>query len=361
MGIGAGGSDARTDQGLELARTYWTDLVRPLLDAHAPGLSRSAARVGPGSEVLGYDDAMSRDHDWGPCLQVFVSAEHVAQVRALLEHQVPREFAGLPTRFARTGQTRDRLHIDVLTVGQFARDRLGFDPRRGVTTAQWLSLTGQAALEVTAGAVFEDPSGELSALRGALAWYPDDLWHYLLACAWHYLDQELPLMARAGERGDELGSRVIAARLVDTTIHLAFLIRRTWAPYPKWRGTAFAALDLPPTLGAALAEALGAPDWRSRMDALAGALTVVAQLQADAALPAVAPACVPFWDRPFVHVNPDLVAALLSQSGTARTLPLGVGGIEQVTRSVDVLTDPAARLAWAARYSRSGTHHPLFG
>ena len=72
-------------------------------------------------------------------------------------------------------------------------------------------MTGQAALEITAGAVFVDETGELTRLRDALEWYPDDLWRHVIACDWQRLDQELPLMSRAGERGDDLGSRVVAA------------------------------------------------------------------------------------------------------------------------------------------------------
>ena len=93
--------------------------------------------------------------------------------------------------------------------------RLEFDPRHAPTPQDWLSLTGQVALEVVGGEVFEDTGGALTALRAAMDWYPDDLWRYLVACDWRRIDQELPLMGRAADRGDDLGSRVFAARLVD--------------------------------------------------------------------------------------------------------------------------------------------------
>jgi hypothetical protein len=66
------------------------------------------------------------------------------------------------------------------------------------------TTTGQAALEVVSGAVFEDQTDELTGLRDALAWYPDDMWRYVVACDWQRLDQELPLLGRVGARGDEL-------------------------------------------------------------------------------------------------------------------------------------------------------------
>jgi hypothetical protein len=44
-------------------------------------------------------------------------------------------------------------------VGSFLIERLGFDPREPMTTPHWLSLSGQAVLEVTAGPVFVDEVG----------------------------------------------------------------------------------------------------------------------------------------------------------------------------------------------------------
>ena len=131
--------------------------------------------------------------------------------------------------------------------------RLEFDPRHAPTPQDWLSLTGPVALEVVGGEVFEDTGGALTALRAAMDWYPDDLWRYLVACDWRRIDQELPLMGRAADRGDDLGSRVIAARLVDATMHLGFLLCRAWPPYAKWRGTLFGRLPLPPGVALNLA------------------------------------------------------------------------------------------------------------
>lgn len=51
--------------GSELSRRFHEEAVRPLLLARWPRLPYAAGRLGHGSEVLGLDDAMSRDHDWG--------------------------------------------------------------------------------------------------------------------------------------------------------------------------------------------------------------------------------------------------------------------------------------------------------
>ena len=155
--------------GIALARAYWRDVVGPLLDVAAPSVPRAVARLGSGSDVLGLDDEMSRDHDWGLRLQVVVAPDVRADIVAALEQRVPETYAGLPTRLTFTGRSAASLAVDVLTLDELLASRLGFDPRARPTTADWLSLTGQAVLEITAGEIFEDGAGELTAAREALA------------------------------------------------------------------------------------------------------------------------------------------------------------------------------------------------
>lgn len=331
--------------GRDLARAYYEQLVRPLLLSRWPSLPHAAGRLGTGSDVLGLDDETSRDHDWGLRLSLFVDEAMTTQVRSFLGEALPETFLDLPTRFVFTGQTQADHHIDVDSVASFAVARLGFDPRLPMEPADWLSLTGQAVLEIIGGPVFADESGELSAVRAALDGYPDDLWRYVVACGWLRVEEELPLMSRAGERGDDLGSRVIAARLVDVMIGLAFVLERRWAPYSKWRGTLFDALPCAVAVKPPLVAALGASDWRDRQRALGDALDGLLATQRRAGLPAPEPASLPFWDRPFLQPNEAIAAAVLAEvdDPVVRALPRGRGSIEQRTGNVAILVDPEAR------------------
>ncbi|MGW6509166.1 DUF4037 domain-containing protein, partial [Streptomyces niveus] len=65
--------------GLELSRILYEEAVRPVLDSAYPGLRYAAARVGSGSEVLGFDSARSADHEWGPRLNLFLAPDDVAE------------------------------------------------------------------------------------------------------------------------------------------------------------------------------------------------------------------------------------------------------------------------------------------
>jgi hypothetical protein len=64
------GTRATFVPGLQLSRAFYAEAVRPLLDEEFPGLRHAAARLGPGSEVLGFDTERSTDHDWGPRLEL---------------------------------------------------------------------------------------------------------------------------------------------------------------------------------------------------------------------------------------------------------------------------------------------------
>lgn len=323
--------------GLELSRSYFDDVIRPALDDALPGLPYAAARLGGGSEVLGLDDETSTDHDWGPQLSIPVAAEHHEAVLERLEEAVPETYAGRPTRFATAHDPEMRLRVTLSEVGDLLRATLGFDPLDSVTTFDWLRLTGQAVLEVTSGEVFMDRVGDLCRARTMLTWYPDDVWAWAIACDWHRLDQELPLMSRAGHRDDDLGSRVIAARLVHIAMHLGFLLERTWPPYAKWFGTSFARLPHASDTLADLRRCLVISSWEERQDALADALRRLLLLQKGRGLLS-ADGLAPFFDRPYLHVPSRLIADLLSLAGpTLAALTVGTGTLEQRTTNVDVL------------------------
>ena len=293
--------------GAELGRRFYAEAVRPLLDAEFPGLPYAAAHLGQGSDVLGYDTAMSRDHDWGPTVTLFLpeaEAGRAPAIRSMLAARLPDEFCGHRVHPARP--------VVTTTVRAFARRQLGWDPADPLSVADWLSFPGQQLLSVTAGPVHYDGVGELSRLRERLAWYPTDLWRYLLAAGWTRLGAEEHLMGRAGHAGDELGSAVIGGRLTRDLMALGFLLERRYAPYPKWFGTAFARLDLAAALTPVLAELVAAPTWPERQDAFAAAAGMLVRRQNEVNLCApVDPRPRLSGGRPFWLIDGDRVAAVL--------------------------------------------------
>jgi hypothetical protein len=333
--------------GIALSRRFYETAVRPLLG----GRPHAAALLGEGSEVLGFDDEVSTDHDFGPRVQLFLPAGAAPPSFAAL----PATFEGRPTVFA-TADGGASHQIDVTTAAAFFTRRVGTDPADGLSLADWLLLPSQTAASLTAGAVFHDPDGELARRRAALRWYPDDVWRYALAAGWLRVAQEEAFVGRAGAAGDDLGSRLVAARLVRELVRLAHLIERRWAPYPKWLGSGFARLGLAATAGPALAAVTAAADWRDREDALVTAAGMLVTATNDLSLAApVDPAPRRFFTRDIQVVAADRltvalaaavtdpeVRALLDRLGGRRGGPIGTlpGTIDQVTDSTEILGDP---------------------
>ncbi|AXK45199.1 DUF4037 domain-containing protein [Brachybacterium saurashtrense] len=336
--------------GLELSADYHSEVVAPLLERRLPGLPHAAARLGSGSDVLGFDDAQSRDHDWGLRLTLLVEEEGAAdEVDALLERELPASWRGLPTRFATTWEPVVRQRVEVARAADFAASRVGIAPGRlaadaPLDLADWLQLTGQAALEVTAGPVFHDGTGALTAIRARLAQYPEDVRRYALGADWTRIGQELPDVGRAGLRGDEDGSAVIAARHVRTLLHLAHLLHRRWAPYGKWLARSAAALPGGQGLREAALAVLRARDWRTRQRALGTAIARAAAAQGRVGLPTLEPAVEPFFDRPHLGLRglPELLAEGITDP-EVRALTPGIGTAEQISDHVSVLVDPVLR------------------
>jgi hypothetical protein len=319
--------------GRELARAFYEEVVAGLLS----DIRHSAGFLGYGSDVLGYDTERSADHGWGPRLQIFTDA-HLD-----LEPQLPETFRGWPVRYG-WDDHEVRHRVDVTPLGAWLEEHLGFDPRQGIETRHWLTTPQQLLLEITRGPVFHDGLGELEPLRASLAWYPRDVWLWLLAAQWRRLDQEEPFVGRTAEVGDELGSRVLAARLARDVMRLCFLLERRHAPYPKWFGTAFMELDAAQDVGPALERAIAATDYQSREEALVEAYEAVARrYNALGLTEEIEPTVRPFHARPFrVLGSGRFTDACLAQveDEWLRSLPL-VGAIDQWSDSTDVLSDPA--------------------
>lgn len=338
-----------------MARGFHQDVVAPLLARELPRLRYAAGRLGSGSDVLGLDDAMSRDHDWGCRLTLLVDEADgaaVPQVNRMLGQSLPPSYRGRPVRFGTTWDQGVSHRARAATVGDFAAHRLGLNPLRGLSPLDWLILTGQGVLEVTAGPVFIDRTRQLRRLRETLCWYPPDIEPYVLAAGWIRVSYRMMVHGRTGIRGDDLGSRVLAARMTDDLMRLAFLVQRRWPPYAKWLGTVFTTLPCAGRLAAPLMTALSAERWQDRERALAVAAEQLLDVQRERGLPAPRPAVNQFWDRPYLHINPAVPKALKAASGdpVLRRLPSGIGSIEQWADSDEVLGRPERRPALIAAY-----------
>jgi uncharacterized protein DUF4037 len=340
--------------GLALSERFYAEAVAPLLDRHFRALPYAAARIGSGSEVLGYDTPRSTDHEWGPRLQLFLTGEDVVRhgpaITQVLSDELPKTFLGYPTNFVTAGEDGDirqmRLtdgpvqhRIEVTDAQAWFASHLGFDPSQPVTTADWLAIPWQRLLEFTAGAVFRDDLGMISAGRRRLEWYPTDVERYVLACQWRRIAQQEAFPGRCAEVGDDLGSANVAGRLVRDIMQLWLLLHRKYPPYSKWLGTAFARLPGTADLAAHLRGAQLASDWSAREDHLIAAYESTAVLQNRFLDAGVDPTVSSYFDRPFrvIHAQRFVDALLESISDGSMRSRTPMGSVDQWIDNTDAL------------------------
>lgn len=331
--------------GLELAELFYVEVVAPILEDALAGVRYSAALIDWGSEVQGFDTPRSTDHAWGPRMQLFLGRDdflaRVNDLDVVLDDAMPAEFRGYPVRFAFPSGAPARHWVQVTDLRDFFVEQLGADPGRGLPISAWLTVPTQVLRELTGGVVFHDGLGLLELYRKQLAWFPDDVWRYVLACQWMRLSQEEPFVGRCGEVGDDLGSAVVAARQVRDVMRLCLLMNRVYPPYSKWLGTAFAALPCASVLTPRLSDALSARSWRERERCLSVVYETVAGLHNELGLTEPLDVKVRYFhDRPFrvldAHRFTDALVSTISDPAV-RALP-PVGAIDQYVDTTD-LTD----------------------
>src|SRR5258707_9689481 len=91
--------------GLKLSKLFYQQEVRPILNKEFPKLRYSAALIGWGSEVLGFDTPISRDHHWGPRVLLFLSENNYRELRdpvdRALSLHLPYQFMGYSTNYSK--------------------------------------------------------------------------------------------------------------------------------------------------------------------------------------------------------------------------------------------------------------------
>ena len=233
-------------KGLELSRRYFEAFGRPMLERDFPELLPliAAGLVGSGSERFGYDDEVSRDHDFEPGFCIFLPDETVVDRRAAF--RLERAYAKLPETFE--GVSRQRLspvggsRSGVIRIADFYGAAVGA-PDGQLPAEAWLKLPSSALAEATNGEVFFDGYGLFTRIREGLLAMPEDIRRKRLA-------GQLLLMAQAGQynfarclaHGEPEAAQLACHDFVTAALQAVFLLRRRYLPYYKWSFRALRAL-----------------------------------------------------------------------------------------------------------------------
>lgn len=235
-------------KGLELSRKFYFDCVKPVIEEKVPGITGkyAAALIGYGSDVIGNDDEISKDHEWGPRCHLFleeaVFESYASNLDEILNEILPLEYSGLPTRFkfteyfgmVPTMNETGQHHVVITTCKRFMELTLGVTdvPK---TDFEWLAISEQRLLEFTSGEVFEDNTGELTGLRTQMAYFPEDVWLYRMAFVLESLGWSDDLISECALRRNYISMHLNTGKTVERIMKLVFLVNRRYAPlYAKW-------------------------------------------------------------------------------------------------------------------------------
>ena len=224
-------------KGLELAEQYYEEHGRSLVAGRFAAYQDriAAGLVGEGSECFGFDDELSRDHDWGPGFCLWLTAEDFAEVGADLQaryDELPKSFRGLERRLEgphagkRTG---------VFATADFYRRFIRYDHVPS-SLAEWRSLPETYLATATNGRVFADPLGEFTAFRqGLLAFYPEDVRRKKLAARCATAGQMGQYnYGRCVDRGELVAAHCALSGFMEAAISIVYLLNKRYRPFYKW-------------------------------------------------------------------------------------------------------------------------------
>src|SRR5262245_62390242 len=143
--------------GLELAGKFYQEAIRPILEADFSCAPYSAALIGTGSEVLGFDTDMSTDHHWGPRAMLFLREcdydRCASAITESLRRKLPVRFCGYSTNYSEpdphdhnvqrlqvveNGPVNHR--VEARTIRGFFLDYLGFELYQDLEPPDWLTF-----------------------------------------------------------------------------------------------------------------------------------------------------------------------------------------------------------------------------
>ncbi len=342
------------ESGINVSEALFHEVVEPIINSEYPKLKYSSALIGSGSEVLGFDTAISTDHDWRPRVYIFLSSRDHNRVGQKLEEflriSLPKKFRDYDLSLDDPDDLRSK---HVYSTNSFIKKYLSFDNKKKPSHLDWLTFDEHRLLGIVSGKVFRDEGKELEKMREKFNYYPQDVWLYLMASEWLKIAEEEAFVGRAGHVDDEIGSRIIASRIIQSLIRLCFLTEKVYPPYSKWFGSAFKNLRCSKAMLPHINDALNARTWKKREAALSNLYSKIVTLHNKLGVTSKVKSKVrKYHGRPYLVIGSHQIAEMLKKeikSRSMKLLPL-IGSVNQFTDTVLLIEGDETRLACKKLY-----------
>ncbi len=236
-------------QGLEISKAFYIQHGKAMLEEKFPDvIDRIAVGLaGEGSECFGFDDALSRDHDFDAGFCLWITEEDERGFGFRLERayaKLPKEFLGLKKGLlSPVGGNRH----GVITVEGFYTRFLGA-PSAPNSIERWLYTPSASLAAASNGEVFRDDLGSFSSVRNELLkGYPEDIRKKKLAAHAVFMAQSGQYNYARCIKRDETGAAQLAVfEFVKHAISAVYLLNNRYEPFYKW---AYRGMSRLPILG----------------------------------------------------------------------------------------------------------------
>ena len=254
------------------SRIFYENKVAPMIHEKFPEYEKRIAVgiAGEGSDCFGYDDFMSRDHDFGTGVCLWLTDEDMELFGEKLTEEYDRLAYGSGYSAI---SARHMARRGVMTVHDFYSNILNIDcdtKNCVITLQQWRTLDRACLATAVNGEVFRDDPGVFTAFRRLLIrFYPEDIRRERLADELHRFAAALQVnYARCMTRKDTVAAQLCRLEGLQAAMELFFLLKKEYPPYYKWTYRRPAELDETGSFAAkirALAEAgCAVAFWKDR-------------------------------------------------------------------------------------------------
>lgn len=224
-------------QGIEAAEKWYRTVVASALEKEFPELvPRIAVGIaGRGSECFGFDDEISRDHDYCTGAALWLGDEdeaaHGFQLTRLYDKLHRASFPGTKITGSKLGPSEH----GVVRISDFFRRHIGI-PGAPRSWQEWLYIPEHAFAEAVNGRIFRDDSGVFSGIRSIILHdMPEDVRLKKIAA-------RVIIMAQSGQynflrctaHGEKGAAMLALTEFVKSAVSLIFLLNFRFAPYYKW-------------------------------------------------------------------------------------------------------------------------------
>ena len=223
-------------KGLEICEKYFEEFGAPMVEQKFPEYKQriAAGLVGDGSECFGFDDELSRDHDWGPSFCLWLDKEDYKIIGKSLQAEVeklPKSFMGFERKVSDWGGGR----TGVFEIGNFYKSFIGFDHVPN-NLGEWLAIPEDYLAIATNGKVFADPIDEFTQFRNELKeYYPEDVRLKRIAARCMTIAQYGQYnFIRCIKREEYVAALYAESKFCEDTISLVFLLNKEYKPFFKW-------------------------------------------------------------------------------------------------------------------------------